>query len=94
MGAIVYGGKPSEIVDYNLRHTETGVVYDPDTYVEMVFKPHGASVWMAKWNIPDIGIIIIPAKLTYIKASAKKRLRELKLEPVSRKVTAPARRKR
>lgn len=78
MGAIIHKGKPEEIVDYQLRNTETGEIYTPDKYVSVVFKPHGASVWMAKWELP-IGTIILPAKMSHIKASARKRLEEIKL---------------
>lgn len=82
MGAIVYPGRPEEIVDYQLRDVKTGTVYTPDKYVKLVFKPHGASVWMAKWELP-IGLIILPAKMSHIKASAKERIEDigLKIEP-------------
>jgi len=79
MGAFIYEGKPSDIVDYKLRDTKTGTVYDPDTYVEMVFRPHGASVWMAKWILPE-GTVILPAKANNVKGTSKKRLADINLE--------------
>lgn len=72
MGAVIYEGRPEEIVDYNLI-SPTGATYTPDKYVEVVFKPHLFSIWMAKWVTPE-GVAIAPAKMAYIKGTAKQRL--------------------